>query len=242
MARHRRVAEAIVIVPFLPPNGDAANAVTRSESPRVLVAGGAGGIGLACAEAFAASGAEVIITDCDGTALTRAAERLGAFSRYCDAIGSASVELLAEEMASLFPHLDVLINAAGRGYVRALAMTRVTRAMLPLLRRARGSRLIVNVASTGLATSAEAIFPYASSPDAFDKLSDMFRDELRGTGIELVIMTPSLAPKRAVGARLHRFGDAQELNERETAARILSLVAMARPGWRQTPGNILKRA
>jgi len=214
----------------------------RSESLRVLIAGAGDGIGLACAEAFAARGAEVLLTDCDGIALTRTADRVGAFSRYCDAIGCSSVELFAEEIASLFPSIDVLINAAGRGYVRALAMTRMTRAMLPLLWRARGARLIVNVGSIHHATS-DDIFPYASSPEAFEKLSRAFKEELRGSGIEVVTFTPGLTAIEAASARWSDRSDhLRIIDELNTAERIIGLVSHARPEWRQSPLRAVRRA
>ena len=56
-----------------------------NEPPRVLISGAASGTGLACAEAFADEGAELILCDWDGIALTRTAKQLGAFSRFCDA-------------------------------------------------------------------------------------------------------------------------------------------------------------
>jgi NAD(P)-dependent dehydrogenase (short-subunit alcohol dehydrogenase family) len=214
-----------------------------SESLRVLIAGGAGGVGLACAEAFAARGAELILTDCDGVALTRAAGRLGAFSRYCDAIGDISVELFAEEMKNVFPSIDVLINACGNGYIRTLAMTRMTSALLPLLRRAQGARLIVNMASGDALASTGGMFPYASSPEAFRKLSDMFREELRGTGIDVVLVAPTLLPACGINERwsdrLYRLRLSDEL---DTAERIVTLVKQARPNWGQRPPEMIRRA
>lgn len=211
--------------------------------PRVLIAGAAGGVGLACAEAFAARGAELLLTDCEGDALTRVAERLGAFSRYCDAIGRSSVEVMAEELESLVPGIDVLINAAGRGYVRTLAMTRVTHALMPLLRRARGSRLVVNVASVGGFASRDGMFPYASSIEAFERLSEMLGEQTRGTGIGVVSITPKLLPGRAANAlwsdRLYAL---QAIDERDAAERIVELAAAARPRWRHRPSSIGLRA
>src|SRR5919198_6517364 len=90
--------------------------------PRVLIAGGAGGVGLACAEALAGVGADLILCDIEAIALTRAAERLGAFGRFCDSIEENSVAIVAAEVMEKFGRIDALINAAGRGYVRALAM------------------------------------------------------------------------------------------------------------------------
>jgi NAD(P)-dependent dehydrogenase (short-subunit alcohol dehydrogenase family) len=210
---------------------------------RVLIAGGGGGAGLACAEALAGCGAELVLTDCDGIALTRASDRLGVFSRYCDAIGGASVEVFAAELATLVPCIDVLINAAGRGYVRTLAMTRMTQAVLPLLRRARGCRLVVNIASVGDLVTHDGMFPYASSLEAFDRLSERLRDQVRGTGIEVVNIAPRLVAARSANALWSdRFYELQKVDEEDTAGRILDLIATARPGWRRRPPSLARRA
>src|SRR5437763_16429705 len=131
------------------------------ERPRVLISGAASGAGLACAEAFAERGAELILCDWDGIALTRAAKRLDAFSRFCDAGAERGVEIFVEQIGSEFPSIDVLVNAAGRGYVRALTMMRMSRALMPLLRRGRGYRLIANIAPAGGFSPSDTIFPYA---------------------------------------------------------------------------------
>lgn len=215
----------------------------RGESLRVLITGAGAGAGLACAEVLAASGAELILTDCDGIALTRSADRLGAFSRYCDAIGGSSVEVFAAELTGLFSGIDVLINAAGRGYVRTLAMTRMSQAMLPLLRRAAGCRLVVNISSAGGFVSRDAMFPYASSLEAFDRLSERLRDQVRGTGIEVVNIAPKLVPARTSNALWSdRLYELQQIDEKDMAERILDLVAAARPNWRQRPQTIARRA
>lgn len=143
----------------------------------------------------------------------------------------------------MVPGLEVLINAAGRGYVRTLAMTRVTHAMLPLLRRARGCRMVVNVVSAGGFTSRDGMFPYASSRQAFEGLADMLKDQTRGTGIEVVNMTPKLLPGAVANVL---WSDRQfalrSIDEWDTAARIVDLVAAARPDWRQRPPSFVLRA
>lgn len=208
-----------------------------------MVSGGAGGPGLACAEGLATRGAELILADCDGISLTRAADRLGAFSRYCDAIGGSSVEVFAAELASRFPGIEVLINAAGRGYVRTLAMTRMTQAMLPLLRRAAGCRLIINISSAGESGLTDAIFPYASSLEAFDRLSDRLREQVRGTGVEVVNIVPKLIASRGANALWSdRLYELQQVDQHDIAERIIDLIATARPDWRQRPPNFSRRA
>src|SRR5205823_13846532 len=65
---------------------------------------------------FRSPGAELILCDIDGIALTHTAERLSAFARFCDSIEDNSVAILAAEIAEKYSSIDVLINAAGRGY------------------------------------------------------------------------------------------------------------------------------
>ncbi len=212
-------------------------------APRVLIVGAAAGTGLACAEALAAHGADLILADCDGTQLTRVADRLGASSRFCDVIGHASVDIFAAEIGGIASSIDVLINAAGRGYVRPLAMTRVTRAMLPLLRRGHGQRLIINIASTSGFTTSDGIFPYTSSLEAFERLSAALKDQARGTGIEVVSIVPRLSP--APGTKSLWSDESYQLrqvDEIETADRVLELIGAARPEWRQRPPPMIRRA
>src|SRR4051794_28086654 len=182
-------------VPLLRTGTRGAEAMTfpkDADRPRVLISGAATGAGLACAEAFAERGAELILCDWDGIALTRAAKQLGAFSRFCDAGAERGVEIFVEEISSRFGSIDVLINAAGRGYVRALTMMRMARAAMPLLRKGRGYRLIANIAPAGGFSSRETIFPHAGSFSSFARLSETLIEQCRGTEIDVVCITPRL--------------------------------------------------
>ena len=201
---------------------------------RVLVNGGAAGIGLACAEVFAASGADLILCDIDGGALSAAAHRLGAYSRFCDSIAETSVTIFAADVASEFASIDVLINAAGRGYVRSLAMSRMTRAMFPLLRSSGGTpRFVFNIApiGSGFAATGE-IFPYASSVEAFQRLHESLLDLARGTSIEVTRVHPRLLRPEAAGdyalQRADEAGTATALLDRVAAARD-NLICPAQP-------------
>jgi len=154
-------------------------------TPRVLVIGAGAGAALGCAEAIAAHGAELIVCDKDWIALSRAADRLGAYSLFCDAICEASVDYLATTVADLFARIDVLINGAGQGYVRTLAMMRTTRALLPMLGRAEGLGLIVNIAPRRPAVRCR-LFPYASTKKAFETLSAGLRMRAAGSFVDVV--------------------------------------------------------
>src|SRR5688572_19981797 len=97
------------------------------DRPRVLIMGASSGLGRQCAEAFAAQGAQLILADIDGEALSRLGDRLRAATRYCDVASEASVTVFAADILANFPELDLLINAAGGGYERTLGMYRVSR-------------------------------------------------------------------------------------------------------------------
>jgi len=210
-------------------------------NPRVLVTGAASGVGLSCAEAFAARGADLILCDHDGTALTRVAERLNAYSRFCDTISDSSVAVFAAEIAGAFPAIDVLINAAGQGYVRSLAMARMTRAMMPSLRRASGQRLVVNLAHAGGFRVADEIFPYASSEFAFDRLSAALAEQARGTAIDVVSLKPSVIRSGRPGASAGLY-ELQRVDEAATAERVVEMVSARRPEWQHQRPPAIRRA
>jgi NAD(P)-dependent dehydrogenase (short-subunit alcohol dehydrogenase family) len=214
--------------------------VAANRSLRVLISGAASGVGLACAYVFANRGAELILCDSNGTGLTRASDASGGFSRFCDVISEASVAVFAAEIDTKFDSIDVLINVAGKGYVRTLGMMQMSRALLPILRRGSGRRLIVNVAPAG-GMSRAAIFPYASSREGFQGLSDALGDQTRGSTIDVVSVSPDirLVPGEPPESPFYRI---ERVDEDATAARIFDLVAAARPEWRQRDARRSRRA
>jgi meso-butanediol dehydrogenase/(S,S)-butanediol dehydrogenase/diacetyl reductase len=82
---------------------------------RVLVTGGAGGIGAATAVRFLEEGARVVVLDHDDTALRRVGRRLPALSGAirADVSDPDDVARAFEELDNLAGGLDVLINNAG---------------------------------------------------------------------------------------------------------------------------------
>lgn len=78
---------------------------------RVLVTGGADGIGRAIAEAFAALGDRVLIVDRDGGRAEATATEVGAEAHACDVTDADAVAALALAVG----RIDVLVNNAGIG-------------------------------------------------------------------------------------------------------------------------------
>jgi meso-butanediol dehydrogenase / (S,S)-butanediol dehydrogenase / diacetyl reductase len=140
----------------------------RYANKRVVVTGGASGIGLASARRLFSEGAALVLVDLDAEAARRCARELDASGTRvagygADVADSAAVAAVLRQAEEWMGGLDVVVNSAGiiaRGTVaetsddawrRVLeidlsSMFYVARAVAPALRRAGGGA-IVNVAS-----------------------------------------------------------------------------------------------
>ncbi|RAZ84367.1 L-iditol 2-dehydrogenase [Mesorhizobium hawassense] len=79
-----------------------------------LITGGARGIGLGFAQAFAREGARVVIADIDIERATRAAKEIGpaASAKKLDVTDLAAIESVAAEVDREFGGIDILVNNA----------------------------------------------------------------------------------------------------------------------------------
>jgi NAD(P)-dependent dehydrogenase (short-subunit alcohol dehydrogenase family) len=89
--------------------------MSRLQDKRVLITGGAGGIGFATAKRFLEEGAKVAILDRDEVACHRVRQELASLSGtiLADVSDHMSVARAFDELDALFGGLDVLINNAG---------------------------------------------------------------------------------------------------------------------------------
>jgi NAD(P)-dependent dehydrogenase (short-subunit alcohol dehydrogenase family) len=191
----------------------------------VAITGGARGLGLATAKALASRGARVALGDLDGDLARVEAAALpgpGPHAGYAlDVTNPESFESFLQQ-ASELGELDVLVNNAGIMPVRAFAeedpvvtrrqveinllgVTTGTRLALDrMLPRGRGH--VVNVASAAgrVAVPGEAV--YTATKHAVVGFGEALRVELRGTGVEVSTIMPSLAATElASGMRPPRF-------------------------------------
>jgi len=131
----------------------------------VLVTGAASGIGNACAQAFAAAGGRVILTDINAEGGEAAAAELpGAVFMQMDVTSRDEANALAARIEVENGGLDVLVNAAGWDIIEPfmkntpeywekimalnfMGPVQLTRAVLPMLIDAEDGGRIVNVAS-----------------------------------------------------------------------------------------------
>lgn len=188
--------------------------------PRVLITGACRGVGRDCAAVFAARGAELILADIDTDSLELLSESLGATGRFCDVASEASVSIFAGEILERFPEIDMIVNAAGGGYERTLGMYRVSRALLPALRKGAVHNILLNIPPAEEDAEA-AIFPYASSQQAFQRLCAALAAETRGSSIRVLIGHPAndhltqVLPDRNAGFIADAFDITRHANDEQ---------------------------
>jgi 3-oxoacyl-[acyl-carrier protein] reductase len=178
-----------------------------------VVTGGSRGIGFAIAEALLASGARVLITGRDESALMTAAKRL-AQAGSSDAIRTvrADVQRAAEatraidEAVTRFGGLDILVNNAGIGTFRNVADmsaaewdqvigTNLTgvfhccHAAIPHL-RARGGGWIINISSLSGRNPFAGGAVYCASKAGLNAFSEALMQEVRYDDIRVSYVMP----------------------------------------------------
>jgi NAD(P)-dependent dehydrogenase (short-subunit alcohol dehydrogenase family) len=172
--------------------------------PVALITGCSSGIGRALADVFKAAGFEVWATarkPQDVAALDAA----GFTAVQLDVNDAIALETLGERINEQHGGLDLLINNAGYGAMGPLldggvpamqrqfetnvfAIVGVTRALFPVLRRAKG--LVVNIGSVSGILVTPFAGAYCASKAAVHALSDALRMELAPFGVRVMEVQP----------------------------------------------------
>ncbi|MCH7811697.1 MAG: SDR family oxidoreductase [Chloroflexi bacterium] len=184
-------------------------AIGRDGRGAVVITGASTGIGEACALRLDKKGFRVfagVRKDEDGERLKgQASERLTPVR--IDVTDEASISAAAETVAAAVGEAGVagLVNNAGIGVpgplefltsddlrrqfeVNVIGQLAVTRAFLPLIRRATGR--IVNIGSIAGRMATPFLGLYSASKFAMEALTDSLRQELRPWGIHVSIVEP----------------------------------------------------
>lgn len=192
---------------------------------RVLVTGGASGIGGAISAELAAQGATVIVhyfsskhavEELQQEVLASGVGEIIALQ--ADLTKEENVNVFANEVASLTSHLDVLVNNTGDLVerhtlsdiendfwekvmaVNVTSMMMVARALLPMLKQAEDGASIVNLSSlAGRKGGHGGSLAYSTSKGAVLTFSRSLAAELASDGIRVNAVTPGLI----LGTRFH---------------------------------------
>ncbi|MEV5791800.1 3-hydroxybutyrate dehydrogenase [Streptomyces sp. NPDC060011] len=166
---------------------------------KVLVTGAASGIGRACADGFAAAGAEVYVVDRAGEAAKEVAEAIGGTAVVADLSEAEAVDALPDDA-------DIVVNNAGLQHVAplhefpperfALIQRVMVEAPFRILRRtlphmyARGWGRVVNISSVhGLRASAYKS-AYVTAKHALEGLSKVVALEGAPHGVTSNCISP----------------------------------------------------
>ena len=117
--------------------------MTDLSGRRAVVTGGASGIGAACARAFAAAGAHVVIADLNGEAARQVADELGGEAWQVD-LGDTA------KLADLSLEADILVNNAGIQHVRPIEEFEPDRFSLILRLMVESPFLLIRAALPGM--------------------------------------------------------------------------------------------
>lgn len=179
----------------------------RDDSKVVLITGCSSGIGKATALRLAAAGHTVYATARKPAAIAELADK-GCHLLALDVCDAASMHAAVAHIEAQHGAVEVLVNNAGysqSGAIEAVPIERVraqfetnvfgvvslTQRVLPAMRQRRRGR-IINLSSMG----GRLVFPgggyYHATKYAIEAISDALRFELRGFGIQVVLIEPGL--------------------------------------------------
>jgi NAD(P)-dependent dehydrogenase (short-subunit alcohol dehydrogenase family) len=188
--------------------------LTEFQNSVVLVSGGTGALGRAVSLAFLKGGAKVVVTYRNEQEFAALKEAAGAKAaslqgHQVDLTDESSVSQFITEILSAHGQLDALVNTAG-GYSGGTTLweSKITvfdqmlalnfraglllaRAVVPvMLKQERGA--IVNVASKAALEHAAGNAAYAASKAAVLALMDSLAEDLKGTGVRVNSILPSV--------------------------------------------------
>ena len=178
-----------------------------------FITGGASGIGLGMAKAFAGAGMKLAIADIDDKALAKAADLFGkqgvaVKTIKLDVRDRAAWDRVANEVETSLGPVEILCNSAGVGdlmpftelsmpqwdWVMAVNLGGVINGVAVFLPRMlkRKSGHIVNTASDGVFRHPKNSGAYCVAKAGVINIAEGLRADLEGTGIGVTILLPGL--------------------------------------------------
>ncbi len=215
---------------------------------RVLITGGATGIGRAVAAELIAGGARVAICGRRAERLDSARDELGVVAIQGDVSVDADATRIVTEAAEALGGLDVLVNNAAVGYFAKLLDTDVAEIERVFATNVVGATLmarecarifvaqdagtIINVGSTAAQKGFPGGSAYAASKFALTALTECWRAELRQHNVRVMQMNPSeVQTEFGRGGQPRTEYDPTRLRAEDVAHVIVSLITLEQRGF-----------
>jgi short-subunit dehydrogenase len=217
----------------------------------VAITGGACGIGLATAKAFADKGSRVFIGDLDADLAAEAAAGFGGHGLGLDVRSRESFAAFLAAVEAAGTPLTVLVNNAGIMPAGPFADEddAITEAILDINTRgvligtklalpgmlARGSGHIVNVSSYLGKVPAAGLATYCASKHAVVGFSEALRDEIAGSGVTVTVVLPcAVRTELTAGVKLGGVlptVDPEDIAQAVVRSCVHRRAVVALPGW-----------
>jgi len=217
----------------------------------VVITGAGGGLGSAFARRFAQAGAHLALLDVDGRKLGVIAAELGEqgvphMAVPCDVTDETGCRAAIKAVCAELGGVDVLINNAGITHRSALTETEAvvyrkvmavnffgplycTQAALPSLLERRG--LVITISSIAGLAPLFGRTGYAASKHACQGLFGSLRAELRGTGVDVMLVCPGFTATGIGKAALDADGSVTK-HPQSTVGRVATPESVAEAVFR----------
>src|ERR1700694_1350669 len=192
---------------------------TNKSTPVAVVTGASSGIGAATAVALGRRGFQIVVGARRVERLKRVAGEEG-IALELDVTEQESIDAFVKEVATRFGRIDVLVNNAGGAFglapiekavdddwigmwkVNVLGLMWMTRACLPLLRKARHGH-VVNIGSIAGFETYKGGAGYTAAKHAVRAITRTLRLELNGEPIRVTEIAPGLVATEFSVVRFH---------------------------------------
>src|SRR5690349_18645238 len=208
-----------------------------------VITGGGRGIGKALAHALAREGVRVAIGDLDGAAAESAAAEVGGLGLPLDVTDLPGYTAFLDDVERQLGPIDILVNNAGIMPITPLEqespasvarqldinVRAVIHGTQEAMRRMRPRRTghIVNIASLAGKGGYPGLATYSATKHAVVGLSEAVRFELKGSGVEVSCVMPSLVDTELTSGMPEARG-VKNLTPEQVAAEVVSALEVPR--------------
>lgn len=223
--------------------------VSPAQPRRVLITGGLGGIGLACAECFAEAGDHVIVTSRDADRLSAIDDRVRASGGRIEGVlaslaDAADIRALVDKLGAP----DVLVNNAGLNRpapfldvavedfdaifsVNVRSLFVLTQAVAAAMIAAGKPGAIVNISSQAGFVGLPERSVYCASKHAVEGFTKAVAVDLKGQGVRINTVAPTFIETDMTRATLARDDFQARIRDRLLLEALPTLTDVANAVW-----------